>query len=684
MCIGSSSGCVSAGSISGMSVTSNSGSITAAGAGTITNITITTDSGTLKAVPDTTSGSGALTFVTIGSLTSTGRVLGATGSNFSATTVAGTINLTNTLSNLSAGTIAASASLSAGHFNIVTATQAVAGVNLVEPTVTRTLQLTAAPSSSLPQTFGFYYDGSGAGDPVVTVQVNAGSASNVRFDLSLLTSTEGGNGSGIDLGGVYAVGKGGFRNIVVAGDVRPGSANPGFFGLPVGTPGGVDLPLDTVAVAVAGSLPAGSIVAAGVPALAFNSAAGVSFNVATNTDALAPLAAGTALVQATDTYQVFTGAGKPVVQFLVTGPGGSFDSKALYFTDQLADNHPISAAVTLAPSGSSTAVQQVSFTGNYASLTTSQPITTAITDLAGALGDLILKAPQGITANVTAASIVGNIEAVNGAISGTIQTTVGDFGRAFTDATGTILGVTHVSTGGGGITSTGKLVSAANLVSQIDVQSGMDGLIAAQGDIGTIQRDANGNAVTDTTPALALTRFGGIVVSNGGLNGQVVALGNIFGDITLTGGLSGRIAAHGQPVAGLAAFRIGILGNVSISGGIAPTGAIVSRGLIGDDGHNNTSDDTLGTHLTISGNDKGILAAEEDINFGTTGSLNQSGLFENASGGNAQAIDAIFTDGGVLLTIADVLSSNSKILADLANLAIVIVNGQATLGGTTP
>jgi hypothetical protein len=180
----------------------------------------------------------------------------------------------------------------------------------------------------------------------------------------------------------------------------------------------------------------------------------------------------------------------------------------------------------------------------------------------------------------------------------------------------------------------------------------------------------------------ALTRFGGINVSTGGLNGQVVALGNVFGDISITGGLSGRIGVRGREEFGLSAgvtfSRTGILGNISINGGIATTGAIVSAGLIGDDGSDNINQDSLGTHLTITGTDKGIIAAEEDINFGATGSLNQAGIFEKASGDNKNAIDYIFTNGGNPLTIPGGLNF---ILQDL--LALTILNN-GKLGGTTP
>jgi len=256
-----------------------------------------------------------------------------------------------------------------------------------------------------------------------------------------------------------------------------------------------------------------------------------------------------------------------------------------------------------------------------------------------------------------------------------------------TDASGKITGVTIIQAGGGGLTSTGEIISAGNLVSQVNIKSGLDGVVAANGDIGVIQLT---NGLAPKAPA-ALTRFGGISVTTGGLDGQVVALGNVFGDISVGGGLSGRIAAHGREEFGLSAgqtfSRTGILGNVSIGGGIGTTGAIVSAGLLGDDGTDNISNDVNGTHLTISGTDKGIIAAEEDINFGATGGLNTAGTFENvgtpgspqyAGGANKNAIDYIFTNGGVALTVPNGLS---VILQDL--LALTVLNN-GNLGGTTP
>src|SRR5262249_46296987 len=171
----------------------------------------------------------------------------------------------------------------------------------------RRLQLTAVPGMSLPAGYGFYYDGTGSGNPRVTIQVNAGSAPNVRYDLSVLTDTVGKPGSGINLAALYAAGgPARVRNLVVAGDLQPGAANPGFFGLPAGTPGGVQLPQDDLAgVAAQGNVPAASILLKSIQSLAFGSAAGVSADNAAAGDALGLLALGTALAQANDTFLGF-------------------------------------------------------------------------------------------------------------------------------------------------------------------------------------------------------------------------------------------------------------------------------------------------------------------------------------------------------------------------------------------
>src|SRR5262249_43541010 len=140
------------------------------------------------------------------------------------------------------------------------------------------------------------------------VQINA--ATPGTFDFGVTTSAATLAGAGFDLAGIYAAGgvQTGIHNLVVGGDLLLNAVPSGalsFFNLPANTPGGVQLPQDTMAVAVAGSLPAASIVAKSVPAVAAGLFAGVSADAATNTNALVPLAAGTGVTQANDTFKVF-------------------------------------------------------------------------------------------------------------------------------------------------------------------------------------------------------------------------------------------------------------------------------------------------------------------------------------------------------------------------------------------
>jgi len=673
-----STGLVSTGSISGMSVgTTDSGSsITAAGFGTIDNLTINKDAGTVSAKKDNTPGSGSLTNTTVGTLASTGVINADTAAKLNITTDTGTVNVTNSLTSFAAGTLLGNANLTAGHFQTVTAQHVASLVHFIEPAVTRTVSVTPhVPGGGVPD-FSLYYDGTGPGNPSVVVKFNVATAGS--FDLAVTTSTATSGGAGFDLAGVYSTGNNqtGIHNLVVGGNLLLGAVPPGavsFFGLPANTTGGVQLPQDIVAIAVAGNLPAASIMAKSVPALAANSFAGVAADHAGSSDARVPLAAGTHLSQAKDTFQLFFSEAGDVAQFLVTGNGSSFDSKKMLFADIVMDNAPVTAQDTLIATGFSTSVDSVAFTGQGASLTTAQPIISMISDIGGSIGNLILSSPYGL-ANVTADRIIGNIVVSNGSIIGVVETTVGNLGSAFADANGNITGVTTIYAGGGLI---GKILAKGNLVSQVNLQWGLYGVVATDGDIGVIQ--TSGGAAK-LNPDGSLIRFGGIGVASGGVNGQIIALGNAFGDIKITGGLSGRIAVKGnQGEYGLASFRYGILGNVSIGGSIRTTGAIVSSGLIGDEGANNNDDDENGTHLTISGSDKGIIAAGGDIEFGEEFFENQPGVFENATGSNLAAIDFIFTNNGVQLDVLNPAQLN-LIVQDL--LALRVSGGKLT--GTTP
>src|SRR5262249_31842980 len=149
-------------------------------------------------------------------------------------------------------------------------------------------------------------------------------------------------------------------------------------------------------------------------------------------------AAGTATVQANDTYKVFAGDGVKVALFLVTNSNGSaFDGGSVLFEDQGKDYRPVTASVRVgAAAGSAATVREIDLTGEAASFQTQQLVSEAITVLSGSLGDVTLRASGGSPANITAPRIVGSIDVTNGAISGTIKTTEGNLGSAIKDANG--------------------------------------------------------------------------------------------------------------------------------------------------------------------------------------------------------------------------------------------------------
>jgi hypothetical protein len=301
--------------------------------------------------------------------------------------------------------------------------------------------------------------------------------------------------------------------------------------------------------------------------------------------------------------------------------------------------------------------------GDGGSLSTWAEITQAITST-GSLGDLTLQNLNGLVANVTAPSIAGSIHALNGPITGTIQTTglrtdpitgqvqtvPADFGQLTTVQTrnGPVVTTTTVQAGPGGIQ--GQLISRGNLYSQIIAASGISGLIATQGDIGA---------------STSQGRVGGIV-SNGPVSGQIVALGTIRGDVIIHGSLLGRIAAKG-----------GILGNTTIDGSIDYTGAVVSGGAIGNP--------TAGTALNLGDDLRGIGAAEGGIN--STSRINKQGGYFGANLATTDAVskaalDALFTNGGHPLTLDTNgldLGGLRLILQDLS--ALFVKNGKLT--GTT-
>src|SRR5262249_16715614 len=147
----------------------------------------------------------------IETFTPTGIISAASSNNLSITAVAGTIQITNLLSNLSAGALMSTANLQAGHFNLVTAQHAAPSVSFNEPPLTRMLPVSPHTGRSVPD-YGFYYDGTGAGNPLVVVQVVAGSTP-ASFDLGVTTSAATNAGNGIDLAGLYSIDANGNRNV---------------------------------------------------------------------------------------------------------------------------------------------------------------------------------------------------------------------------------------------------------------------------------------------------------------------------------------------------------------------------------------------------------------------------------------------------------------------------------------
>lgn len=535
------------------------------------------------------------------------------------------------------------------------------------------------PSSVL---FQYFYDSTDPeADPQLAVRVTNGdpatSDDDLSFDLNLVSNAA----AEFDLARLEAAGTSGIRNVVVEGDLlaTATAAALEFLGRPLESPGGVRLPDDRLGgVAVQDNVEAATVEATSIQAVSFGSLTTtddefrnltIPAEDATADHASRVLSPRTAVVQADGTFLVPFSESQLVALFLAVGDAEAGDNAfedalKVLFADQVSDDASPTAEVTAAideeEGERSTIIETIGLRGAGGSIQTGAFIRTAITST-GPLGDLILTSDRGIVGDVRAPSIQGNIEAADGPIAGTIQTTAGDFGRMLTDDAGKLIGTTRVLAAEG---LTGRLISRGDLISRVLVTGRMSGLIAAEGSIGAIQRNSEGTPVLDVEGRLV--RVGGIRVDGGLHGGQIVALGNLFGDLQVNGGLKhgSRIAVQGRSVAGLAPARVGMLGNVTIHGNIDADGAIVSGGVIGDAAG--------GTELSV-GNATGILAAKGSIQLRRAGNLKKAAIFQNATGGNAAAIDAIFTHQGQELAFdlddLDLLGLQ-LILEDLARLRV--------------
>ena len=520
----------------------------------------------------------------------------------------------------------------------------------------------------------------------VQVSNQSNSTAADQFDLSLTTynDTAKFNLSRLDVAGATgsgATGSGvsGIRNVDVAGDILTSVTTLASAFFPGDTNlAGIRLPQDKLAgvgvrdfIPYGGYIKAASIQAISAGSIGRNNNQTVMGASANQNDAQNLLASGTKIVQASDTF-LLPFADLTSLQvgfFLDDSTFGGFDGSNVAFTVQgvVAANAAGTANVTTPsnvargadialikvvqpPSGNSQ-IQEIDFRGDGASISTQQWINGPITST-GSLGDLSLLTSQPI-GNITAASIFGTVYSY-GVIAGTIQTTgletdpitgvvssvPADFGRVYLNSSNQLTSTSLTINGGA---FAGQLIVRGNLLASVTLNGGLKGLIAAQGNIGSV---------------FGSTRLGGITV-NGSDSGPILSLGTIFGDVTINGGLG-----TGSTISGEA----GILGNTTVNGGLSSGASVISDGPIGST--------TYGTRLTVNGNTNGLIAAKGPLIL-TANPLNPSYTFGNAGGTpNAAAIDAIFADAMGAPELFDSTPGSldllglNEILTDLANLHI--------------
>ncbi len=629
---------------------------------------------------------GAITTGTIGgSLTSTGVInAGSIGTLTIGGDLAGQLNVTGLLGTLTVdggtpGTIVAGSvqviNVLAGYGNVV--------FNLTVNGIQREILATPVAGGAMPNTvhFAFVYDAKTASVPQLAIRITDTNPVARSYNLALVvvnSSTAKFDLSRIDS---YNNGKTGISNISVQGDLLTKLSAPElqlFTNLTATSPGGVVLPADSITgLELSGNLPIGFVNVTGLEGLAFSTvttASGTPVSVSTPLGqgiSLKSLLGSSAVVNsATDAFAVlFNETGS--VRLFVHDDTNSDLNLIVTFTDELNDNLPVSATVKVLPTTNNSIaplIQSIALTGNGGSINSTLSIASLTST--GSLGDVTVTGSSGSTVNntpglgnVTATSIFGSINVTNAGIYGVIQTTSGDIGQVVTNSSGQITSVTTIVANGA---ITGQIISRGNLVSSVKTNGAFSGVIAAQGDLGAIQRNTSGNAVTNSSNAL--TRFGGITVS-GNDSGKIIVLGNAFGDITVNGTMTGRIAVAGKAVAGLSATRLGILGNISISS-FAAGSAVISGGLAGDA--------TGGTNVYL-GSPHGFVAAAGAVNLRST-TLPAGSLLQNQTGANLSVLNAIFTNASLplLFDTGGTLSGLGLIETDLASLQ----DNGGTLSGT--
>jgi hypothetical protein len=570
-------------------------------------------------------------------------------------------------------------------------------------------------------TFQYFYEGlfsptvegissTNLANPQLTARVTnaTGNAGPDQFDFSLVTYNDIAKFNLARLDATGNSGISGIRNVAVEGDILPQitKAASNFFA-PDSSPAGVYLPNDQLAgVEVRDFVPLASISANSIQAVAFGSSVASNGAIVTGAADTGPAArtvltpttliikAGSLNVNSGETFRVpFADLTSQQDGFFIdtSTSNGSFDNKDVNFVVQGVstanssgtgnNTQPsnvargavvalVTAVETFGQTGNlkSSVMENIFLQGDGGSLTAFQPIGNTPTlpkqpftpsiFSTGPMGDGTIPGPM---PSVSAPSIFGSLVS-SGAIPATsiIQTTgiridpitgalssvPADFGRVYvtTGNKGPVITTSVVQPSG---VLAGDVISRGNLISLVEPSGNFTGVEAAQGNIGTFFTPSGG----------ALMRLGGVTVGNPGsgrtFSGDLLALGNVIGDVTVSGGLvGGRMAALGS-----------FLGNVTIGGTIDSNSALISGGSIGST--------VYGTKLN-TGNIYGIVAAVGPINFGTIGTTSTAKYFKQNDTLDQAVIDAVFTQGVMPLSTADVFDENT--VGDLLNLDQIIIN----------
>jgi len=645
-------------------------------AGSIDTMTVGGDFGGLLNV------TGALGTLNIGgAFTSTG-VLNADSVNTMtvANDFAGLLNVTNLLNTLAIGG-GSPGKIVAGAVNYITVKAGYGNkvFQVIEGGIERQIQATPVAGGTLSSSirFDFIYDSSAPGNPQLAMIItNSGVVKPHSFNVAVAVI---GSNAQFNLALVMASTATGLSNLTISGDLlfAPNAAELNFLQLS-GSPFGVELPFDNITgIEVSGILPIGEINVAGIEGIAFGLLENNKGQVVPILGDLGSvgkpqvlwnlLGSHATLLAATDTLTVTFNFSHSVEVFAQCNSDFTLEY-VMTLTDQVNDGAPINAAIGV-NTGKTPSISNIAIRGDGAAIDSRFDVANITST--GSIGDVIIRGKVGL-GNLTASGIFGNINVLAGSITGTVQTTGiridaitgaqssvnGDIGQFTFDKNAVVNGVTTISAKLG---ITGQIVVRGNLISAVKAAT-LTGVIAVQGDIGTLKPVALVSAAAPTNPGL-LTRFGGISIS-GNAGGQIIALGNAFGDITINGTLSGRIAVKGQAVTGLDAGRNGILGNLRI-GKFASNTTIVSGGMIGDL--------VGGTSFKSGAVKSGVMAADGAVTVAKGGKVGAGNLFANALGtANGATIDALFTNGGSPLQFdtGGTLAGLALIEADLAGIRV--------------